>query len=573
MADESGGRLGEQVTVLGGRYRMESLLGQGGMAQVYKGTDTVLGRPVAIKILAPQYAKDQSFVDRFRREAQSAARLNHPNVVGVYDTGSDDGTHYIVMEFVEGRTLADFLSSGGSLLPERAVELASSVCVALSEAHKAGIVHRDIKPGNIMVTRNGEVKVMDFGIARAATAETVTATATVLGTASYLSPEQAQGKPVDARSDIYSLGIVLYEMLVGRVPFGGDSAVAVAYKHVQEPPEPPSRINPDISPSLEAVVMRALAKNPDNRYQTAEEFCADLDRVRRGMPVAATPLLPGAETQAIASPVTATRVQHPTGVLPPEEQRSRWPWILIGVLVLLGVLIALFFIGRNLLNENANQVAVPKLTGRTLADAEGELKQANLKVGQVSKQVDTTLRSGLPLAQSPVISQSPPPDTQLAEGKSVNLTVGVPQPTTDVPDVTNLTVADATTALENAGFTLGKTSKQSSDTVPDGRVISQDPAAGGQAAKGTAVDLVISTGQQLVTVPDLQCQPIAQAQKHLQDQGLTLAQSGNTSFVSACPHAGRVASQSPAANSQVQPGSTVTVDGTEDKTPTSPPSP
>jgi serine/threonine-protein kinase len=550
--------------MLGGRYRMESPLGQGGMAQVFKGTDTVLGREVAIKILSLQYAKDQSFVDRFRREAQAAARLNHPNVVGVYDTGSDDGTHYIVMEFVEGRTLADFLSSGGSLLPERAVELASSVCVALSEAHKAGIVHRDIKPGNIMVTRGGEVKVMDFGIARAASAETVTATATVLGTASYLSPEQAQGKPVDARSDIYSLGIVLYEMLVGRVPFGGDSAVAVAYKHVQEPPEPPSRINPDISPSLEAVVMRALAKNPDNRYQTAEEFCADLDRVRRGMPVAATPLL--SETQAVAGPVTATRVQHPTGVLPPEEQRSRWPWILIGILVLVGVLIALFFIGRNLLSENANQVAVPKLTERTLADAEAKLKQVNLKA-EVTRQVNTSVRPDT------VLSQTPAPGTTVQEQSVVHLVVAKAEPTVGVPDVTNLTLADATSALGNAGFTVGKTSKQSSDTVPDGRVISQDPAASSQAAKGTAVDLVISTGQQLVTVPDLQCQPIGQAQSHLQQVGLTMAQSGNTSFVSACPHAGRVASQSPAANTQVQPGSTVTVDGTEDKTPTSPPSP
>jgi serine/threonine-protein kinase len=563
--------LSEQARMLGGRYRMESLLGQGGMAQVYKGTDTVLGRPVAIKILAAQYAKDQSFVDRFRREAQSAARLNHPNVVGVYDTGSDDGTQYIVMEYVEGRTLADFLSSGGSLLPERAVELASSVCIALSEAHKAGIVHRDIKPGNIMVTRGGEVKVMDFGIARAATAETVTATATVLGTASYLSPEQAQGKRVDARSDIYSLGIVLYEMLVGRVPFGGDSAVAVAYKHVQEPPEPPSRINPDISPSLEAVVMRALAKNPDNRYQTADEFCADLDRVRRGMPVVATPLL--AETQAVAGPVTATRVQHPTGVLPPEEQRSRWPWILIGILVLIGVLVALFLIGNNILNENANKVAVPKLTDRTLADAEASLKQRKLKVGDVKKQVQSTLRPGLPLAQSPVISQSPAPGTTLAEGSTVNLTVGVPEPTTGVPDVTNQTVADATSTLESAGFTVGKTTKQSSDTILDGRVISQNPAGAAQAPKGSAIDLVVSTGQQLVSVPDLTCQPIGQAQSHLQQVGLTLAQSGNTSFVSACPHAGRVASQSPAAGTQVKPGSSVTVDGTEDKTPTSPPSP
>jgi serine/threonine protein kinase len=569
MADDTGGRLGEEVQTLGGRYRMESPLGQGGMAQVFKGTDTVLGRPVAIKILAPQYAKDPSFVERFRREAQSAARLNHPNVVGVYDTGSDDGTHYIVMEYIEGRTLADFLSNGGRLLPERAVELASSVCVALSEAHKAGIVHRDIKPGNVMVTRGGEVKVMDFGIARAATAETVTATATVLGTASYLSPEQAQGKPVDARSDIYSLGVVLYEMLTGRVPFGGDSAVAVAYKHVQEPPEPPSRLNPDVSPSLEAVVMRALAKNPDNRYQTAEEFCADLDRIRRGMPVAATPLL--SETQVVAAPVTATRVQQPTGALPPEEQRSRWPWILIGLLVLLGVLIALFLIGRNLLNENASKVAVPKLTDKTLADAEAKLKQVNLKLGKVTKQVQSTLRPGLPLAQSPVISQAPAPQTSLQEGSTVSLTVGVPPPTAEVPDVTNLTVADATSALESAGFTVGNTTKDPSDSVPDGRVISQDPV--GTAPKGSAVDLVVSTGPELVTVPDLTCQPAAQAQKHVEDLGLTFAQSGNTQFVSACPHAGRVASQSPAAGTQVQAGSTVTVDGTEDQTPTSPPSP
>jgi beta-lactam-binding protein with PASTA domain/tRNA A-37 threonylcarbamoyl transferase component Bud32 len=564
MGDEPGGGLSEQDGMLGGRYRMESPLGQGGMAQVFRGTDTVLGRQVAIKILAPQYAKDPSFVERFRREAQSAARLNHPNVVGVYDTGSDDGTHYIVMEFVEGRTLADFLSSGGSLLPERAVELASSVCVALSEAHKAGIVHRDIKPGNIMVTRGGEVKVMDFGIARAATAETVTATATVLGTASYLSPEQAQGKPVDARSDIYSLGVVLYEMLTGRVPFGGDSAVAVAYKHVQEPPEPPSRSNPDVSPSLEAVVMRALAKNPDNRYQTAEEFCADLDRVRRGMPVAATPLL--AETQAVAAPVTATRVQHPTGVLPPEEERSRWPWILIGLLVLLGVLIALFLIGRNLLNENANKVAVPKLTGRTLADAEAKLKQVNLKA-EVKKQIDTTVRPDT------VLSQSPTPGTTVSEQSVVHLVVARAEPTVPVPDVTNQTLADATSTLQDAGFTLGRTTKQSSDTILDGRVISQDPAGADEAAKGSAVDLVISTGQELVSVPDLTCQPVGQAQAHLQDVGLTLAQSGNTQFVSDCPHAGRVASQSPAAGTQVEPGSTVTVEGTEDQNPTSPPSP
>src|SRR5439155_2992525 len=262
--------------VLGGRYELEGELGSGGMATVYLGRDNVLGRTVAVKVLAPNYARDQAFVARFRREAQAAARMNHPGVVNVFDTGSDDGTHFIVMEYVQGRTLADVLKTDGRLMPDRAAEIGEAVAGALTFAHAQGIVHRDIKPANIMITTGGQVKVMDFGIARAITAgDTLTQTATVLGTATYLSPEQAQGEPVDARSDLYSLGVVLYEMLTGQPPFAGDSAVSVAYKHVREDPTLPSRLNPEVPSGLEAVTMKCLAKNPDNRYQSADEVRAD----------------------------------------------------------------------------------------------------------------------------------------------------------------------------------------------------------------------------------------------------------------------------------------------------------
>src|ERR687891_2165023 len=257
------------------------------MAKVFRGTDQVLGRTVAIKVLSPQFTDDAQFVARFRREAQSAAALNHPNIVGVFDTGSQGDVHYIVMEYVEGRTLRDVIRNEGPLLPQRAVEIADAVAKALEPAHQAGMVHRDIKPGNIMLTSDGEVKVMDFGIARTSTGDTLTQTAAVLGTASYLSPEQAQGHPVDVRSDIYSLGCVLYEMVAGRPPFPGDSPVTVASKHVLEQPTPPSQINQDVSPDLDAVILRALAKNPANRYQSATEMREDLERVKRGQPVEA----------------------------------------------------------------------------------------------------------------------------------------------------------------------------------------------------------------------------------------------------------------------------------------------
>src|SRR5438445_6238107 len=296
--------------VLSGRYELGNVLGRGGMAEVYVGTDRVLGRRIAVKILADRFAKDSSFVARFRREAQSAAALNHPNVVSVFDTGSDDGTHFIVMEYVQGKTLSQVLRDGSALMPERAVEITEGVAEALAFAHQAGIVHRDVKPGNIMLTPAGDVKVMDFGIARATTSESLTQTATVLGTATYFSPEQAQGESVDARSDIYSLGCVLYEMLTAHPPFAGDTPVAVAYKHVKEEAAAPGRLNADVPPALDAIVMKYLAKNPANRYQSVDELLQDLRRFEAGLPVAATPLLAPEATEIV------DRAPRPT-TLPP----------------------------------------------------------------------------------------------------------------------------------------------------------------------------------------------------------------------------------------------------------------
>jgi serine/threonine-protein kinase len=550
--------------ILGGRYRVEEQLGRGGMAQVFKGTDTVLGRPVAIKVLAPQFAQDEAFVARFRREAQAAARLNHPNLVSVFDTGSDDGTHYIVMEYVEGRTLADFLSAGGRLMPQRAIELATAVAQGLAFAHAQGVVHRDIKPGNIMVTRQGEVKVMDFGIARLTTsAETIEQTAAVLGTAAYLSPEQARGEAVDARSDIYSLGCVLYEMLVGRPPFSGDSAVAVAYKHVQEAPVPPSHLNADVSPQLDAVVMRALSKNRANRYQSADEMRVDMERAARGDAVSAPPILAVSETQVIAR-------REQTQIMPPvpEEEPGMSPWKkwLVGglvALILLGGLGAgLWLLADSILGGSDKPtptptvsptvVEVPDVVGFTEQAATKALENAGFVVTVKRKTNDT-------VAAGTVLSQDPPAGDKLKKGGTVTLTVARAPNLVTVPNVVGMSEADAKAAIEAAGLSIGTTTPQASSTVAAGDVISQDPAADTDVDKATPVDLVVSSGAGTVTVPDVVCLPFSAAKNKLENLGFNVVYGGTATPNPLCPQPNKVAEQDPASGTEAEEGSSVTL--------------
>ncbi|MGZ8636834.1 MAG: Stk1 family PASTA domain-containing Ser/Thr kinase [Actinomycetota bacterium] len=550
--------------ILGGRYRVERELGRGGMAKVYLGKDTVLGRTVAVKILAPQFADDPNFVTRFRREAQAAARISNQNLVSVFDTGSDDGVHFIVMEYVEGRTLAQFLTGGGRIMPDRAIDIAMDVCRALSAAHAQGVVHRDIKPGNIMLDDRGDVKVTDFGIARVVTtAETVAQTAAVLGTASYLSPEQAQGQPVDGRTDIYSLGCVLFEMVTGRPPFLGDSPVAVASKQVLEQPTPPSRLNPDVSPDLDAVILRALAKNPENRYASADDLRADLERVRRGMPVEATPLLPAA---AGATQVIQREPSAPTAVLPPaaaEPERSRW-WIpvLVTLLILAVLGGVLFVLAQNLLNDDeepgSQLVAVPNVVGERFNEARRTLEDEGFVV--VTPPLSATQEEFPDAEPGTVVEQVPSADEEVEEGAQVTLTVVESPEAVTLP--TGLTGQDPESVIAllealDADLEL-LTQEEPSDEVDEGFVTRTDPPEGSEVEPGSTVTVFVSTGQELVSVPDVRCLAVNAAQNRLEQDGLQGVISGESVAVNPnCPLGNKVADQSPAPLEEVPPGTIV----------------
>jgi beta-lactam-binding protein with PASTA domain/predicted Ser/Thr protein kinase len=539
----------ERRRVLGDRYEIEGVLGQGGMAKVFQGHDNVLGRPVAVKVLSPQFAGDQQFVARFRREAQAAAALNHPNIVSVFDTGSQNDVHYIVMEHVRGRTLRDTIRAEGPLLPERAAEIAEAVARALSSAHEAGLVHRDIKPGNIMLTSDGEVKVMDFGIARTATGDTLTQTAAVLGTASYLSPEQAQGESVDGRSDIYSLGCVLYEMLTGNPPFTGDSPVAIAYKHVRDDPVPPSRINKDVPKDLDAVVMKSMAKNPANRYQSADELRQDLERVLQGLPTLATPVL-GETTEHISRTRpegTAVMTQVPEEE--EEERRRIWPVVLVVLLVLGLLAVAAFFLVNSLLEPAAETVTMPDVVGLEEDEAVRRLEERNFRVNVQSEDHPTAPRGT-------VFDQDPDAGQEVEEGSEVTIKVSKGPPKEEVPDVVNQSVESARAEVESAGFRFVVSDEQPSSDIPEGNVISQDPAAGTKAEQGSAVSVVVSSGPEQVTVPDVHCQSVEEARQELIAADLVPADGGSQQ-TDECPD-GTVFRTEPGAGATVESGSTVT---------------
>jgi eukaryotic-like serine/threonine-protein kinase len=516
--------------VLGERYEIGGVLGRGGMAEVHRGRDLRLGREVAVKVLRNDLARDPSFQVRFRREAQAAASLNHPAIVAVYDTGEDrtpaGATPYIVMEYVEGETLRDVLRREGHLSPQRAMSLSADICGALDFSHRNGIVHRDVKPGNVMITPQGAVKVMDFGIARAVSdsAATMTSTAAVIGTAQYLSPEQARGEGVDARSDVYSLGCLLYELVTGAPPFTGDSPVAVAYQHVREDPRLPSSINPQVPPELDAILLKAMSKNPANRYQSAADMRNDLLRALAGQRVEATPVMRDVEKTTILAATPGgygyadddDRWDDEDEAARRRKRRLLLIWGLVAVLlvaVAVGVAIALSGGSKPATTPPAAKVAVPVLLGKTQADAEQALTAAHLQVGTVTPQTTDN-----PDDVGKVLDSAPASGAQVDKDSKVDLTVGQAPDTVAVPPVVGLDEDRAKTTLKTAGFTSIDTNHVDS-AKPKGTVISVDPAEGTQVAKTDSITLNVSTGN--IAIPDVHGKSQADAEKALSDAGFT----------------------------------------------------
>ena len=485
--------------VLGERYEIGGVLGRGGMAEVHLGRDLRLGREVAVKVLRSDLARDPSFQVRFRREAQASASLNHPAIVAVYDTGEDrtslGATPYIVMEYVEGETLRDVLRREGHLSPERAMTLAADVSGALDFSHRNGIVHRDVKPGNVMITPQGTVKVMDFGIARAVSdsAATMTSTAAVIGTAQYLSPEQARGESVDARSDVYSLGCMLYELATGAPPFTGDSPVSVAYQHVREDPRLPSSINPEIPAELDAILLKAMSKNPANRYQSAADMRNDLLRALAGQRVEATPVMGDAEKTAI---IGAAPIGYDDWEDEDEQARRRKRRIIIAVVSVLAVLLlggaviaALNMGGDDPETPVATQVQVPPLQNQPEAAAREALTAAGLEVGEVTTQITTDSAQ-----EGTVLDSTPASGAQVPEGSTVDLVVGVAPDSVSVPNVVGLDEARARATVEQAGFDGSVNSDEVDSLEEAGTVVAVDPGEGSSVAPDTTVTLSVSDG-------------------------------------------------------------------------------
>jgi serine/threonine-protein kinase len=567
-----------QPRLLGGRYELDGVIGRGGMAEVYRARDLRLDRVVAIKTLRSDLARDPTFQARFRREAQSAASLNHPSVIAVYDTGEDlldnNPVPYIVMEYVEGRTLRDILHEEQRLPAERALQLVDGILRALDYSHRGGIVHRDIKPANVMLTTNNEVKVMDFGIARALadSAATMTATAQVIGTAQYLSPEQARGERVDARSDIYSTGCVLYELVTGRPPFQGDSPVAIAYQHVREEAPPPSQLDPSIPQYANAIVMKALAKDPNYRYQSAAEMRADIQRASQGMPVAAPTMAMNAGTQVMQGGGPGTQAMRPTTMgydLPPvnyeEPERGGGRgkkiaiWAFVGLLAVGAIVaLAMIFSSGGGAPSTSNQVAIPSdLVGSDQDTAKQEL----VSLGFLDPNIHYKKKTDDNAAKGQVLGVDPAPQTKIDKAKlsvtQVTLTVSAGKPKVRVPSVKGMSEDEAKSALAGVGLTAGPTQKKSSTTVPKGTVVSANPSAGNSVDKGTEVTLYISDGPGKTLVPREIGKSLPEARADLRSNGFQVA----VNYVDVPPDQAdnQVMQQTPGEGETANRGSTVTL--------------
>ncbi len=555
-------------TVVDGRYKILSRLGAGGMADVFLAEDQQLGRKVALKLLHRRFSEDPDFVERFRREAQSAAGLQHPNVVSVYDRGAYDGTYYIAMEYLPGRSLKQLIRQEAPLDPVRAIDLTIQILKAARFAHRRGVIHRDLKPHNVLVDDSGHAKVTDFGIARAGASD-MTETGSIMGTAQYLSPEQAQGHAVGATSDLYSVGVVLYELLTGRLPFDAESAVTIALRHVSEAPAPPGAINPSIPPELEQVVLWALNKNPADRPADADQFITVLERVKeaivsgaRGqrtasMAAVSAPIVPVPDAPVYGPPVDpgtgsfiatpagwAGNGELPPGEQPPEEhERRRWPWIAaLVVLLLAGAGVAAFLLTR------PTQHAVPKVVGESLSAAQTNIQNAgftpNLIYRTDNAKPDT------------VIGQSPLAGTEADTGSTVTLTVSQGRGSVSVPPINGLTEAAARRKLRHVGLKVSAVMMETSTSVPAGDATRTDPAVGYPLPAGSSVTLYVSSGKPKVTVPDVTGQSAASAKSNLVKQGFVVTTTTQTSST-ATP--GNVISENPAGGSQAAPGSTITI--------------
>jgi len=507
-------------SLVDGRYRLLQRLGSGGMADVFMAHDEQLGRRVALKLLYSRFAEDDQFVERFRREASAAAGLSHPNVVQVYDRGEWDGTYYIAMELLAGRTLKQVVTQDGPLPPDQAVDVVLQVLRAARFAHRRGIIHRDLKPHNVILDEEGRAKVTDFGIARAGASD-MTQTGSIMGTAQYLSPEQAQGQPVTPQSDLYSIGIILYELLTGRVPFEGDSAVTIALKQVSEPPVPPRQLNPQVPPELDAVVLRALEKDPARRFADADEFIAALELARGGS---------GTLPPVVAAP-------------PPEpEGRRWWPWALAALLLALGALATVLLLGRD-----PERVRVPDVVGAQVSSAQERLEREGFAVQVTRRPSDEP--------EGVVLSQRPRGGRLAEEGSRVRLTVSDGPGLSTVPDVVGRTRAAAREALRERGLEVAQR-EESSEDVPEGRVIETSPPAGTQVETGSEVTIVLSTGPPPVAVPGVGGQPVDDARAALEAVGLDAVVQEEASDDA---EPGTVLRQDPAPGAEVPPGTDVTL--------------
>ena len=591
------------AVILNDRYEMQQRIGRGGMADVYLARDILLDRLVAIKVLFPEYATDPAFVERFRREAQSAANLNHPNIVSVYDWGRSNNTYFMAMEYVPGRTLAEALHDVGQITAMKAAEVGIEVAAALSFAHRGNVVHRDIKPGNILIGSNGQLKVADFGIARAlgsAADSNLTQVGAVMGTAAYLSPEQAQGGQPDPRSDLYSLGIVLYEMVGGRVPFSGDNPVSIAYKQVHEAPQPLNQLASDVPRAFEAIVARLLAKDPDLRYATAEAVRDDLRRFRDGIPVqaladainrrngdptpigtaapttmiptgpmvggpddvaAATTVMPSAQaTTALPRTTINANPDMPPGytasnaVVPTDDLQRKRTAIVIGaisatVLLIIGAVVAFLALSGG--STEAPTVAVPDVTNQVLEDAVTTLKNLGFEVVPVAEET-TTVDTNV------VWKQVPLPGEEIKEGETVTIVYNPSNAPMAVPNLTGMTIDQARAALLNLGLTIGVITPQNDPTAPADTIIASVPKTGEQVLGGATIDLTVSQGSGVVQIPNVQGQTSQAARSVLEGEPykflITVVEEA-----SATVESGRVTRTSPTIGADTTKGASVTI--------------